>query len=128
MAVSEPIDNAALLAFVDESVRVLGDRAAGVFSFISQFLDAAKGKGFATLLGTTDEELFRDQPWELKDFASTFVTQPQPIVGSGNGGRTTLTNLDVIAMVRLAQWLQTSRNMDPTIGPQVAKVAVNPRV
>lgn len=122
------IDNPALLSFVNESVRPLADRAAGIFGVVAAFLDAAKGKGFATDLGTTDAELFRDTPWELQDFASLLVDgAPVPITGTDSGGRTLLTNVDAVAIIRLAQWLQTAKEADPGIGPQVAKVAVNPR-
>ena len=123
-----PIDDAALLKFVDESVRTLADKAAGVFGFVDAFLEAARGKGVAALLGTDDETLFRSTPWEQSDFAACLVGgEPVAITGSDDGGRTLLTNVDVLAMIRLAQWLKNAKAADPAIGPQVAKVAVNPR-
>ena len=123
-----PIDNAALLSFVNESVRPLADRTAGMFGVVDAFLDAAKGKGFAPVLGTDDATLFRSTPWEFSDFAACLVDgAPVPIVGSDSGGRTLLTNIDVLAMIRLAQWHKNAKATDPGIGPQVAKIAVNPR-
>ena len=127
MPVSTPIDSEQLRAFVDESVRPLADRAAGVFAGIAQFLDAVRGKGLSGLLGTNDETLFRQSPWEQSDFVATFTGSPQPIVGSDSNGRALLTNVDVIALIRLAVWLDESRKANPNIGPQVAKAAVNPR-
>ena len=123
-----PINDAALLKFVDESVRTLADKAAGVFGFVDAFLEAARGKGVASVLGTDDDTLFRATPWEVADFEACLVNgSPLGITGSDDGGRTLLTNIDVLAMVRLAQWLKNAKAADPTIGPQVAKVAVNPR-
>ena len=65
-----PIDNAALLAFVNESIRPVADRLAGLLPLPTAVLDACAGQGLAAILGTTDAELRRSQPWADSDYAA----------------------------------------------------------
>lgn len=120
-----PIDNPLLLTFVNESVRTLADRVAGLVGVPGPILDAAVGQGLPAVLGTTAEELLRGTPWTDDDYAA--LGAPQEIVGSGAGGRAPLTNFDVIAVLRVAAVLRYLIESNPALGPLLGKVAVNPR-
>ena len=122
------IDNLVLLKFCDESVRNVADKGAGIFALVDAFVAAAKGKGIAELIGTTDEELFRETPWQLQDFAALLVNgAPVPITGTDRDGRALLTNIDVAGIVRFVMFVKTAKDADPAIGVLLGKVAVNPR-
>lgn len=120
----EEIDNAALLAFVNETIRPVSDRLAGLLPLPTAVLDAVGGKSLAAVLGTTDAELNRAEPWADADYAAVAL---KAIAGSGNDARTTLTNHHVIGILRVMAALKQMAAANPTLGPLVAAVAVNPR-
>lgn len=119
-----PIDNQPLLAFTNDTVRPLGDRLAGLLPLLTTVPDAVVGQGLAAVLGTTDAELFRASPWTADDYAA--VT-PQAITGSDSGGRVQLTTHDVIGLLRVVAALGAMAAANPSLGPLVGKIAVNPR-
>lgn len=120
------IDNPLLLAFVNDTVRNLGDRLAGLLPVPVAVLNAVAGQGHSATLGTTDDKLFQTATWTADDY--TALGAPQPIAGSDASGRTLLTNYDVIGIVRVMVALKAMADANPALGPLVAKVAVNPRV
>jgi hypothetical protein len=119
------INNAVLTAFCDESVRNMGDLLAGLLDAPARVLDAAVGKGVPAILGTTAAALLRPESWEAADYAAVEL---RDIAGSGSGGRTTLTNHDVIALLRVLVVLKHLMGQNAQLGPLVRKIAVNPRV
>ena len=120
-----PIDNAVLLSFCNESVRPVADRLGGLLPLPVAVLDAAVGKGLCEVLGTTPTDLTRAQSWTDADY--TALGAPQPITGSDSGGRTLLTNHDVIGVLRVLAAVKAMIDANPARGPLVGKVAVNPR-
>lgn len=124
-----PIDNAVLTRFCDESLRPAADRLAGLLQFPGAVADAAVGQALPGLLGTTAEDLTRAEPWAVEDFvaAVTATGGEQDIVGSDAGGRTLLTTLDVLKLLRVIVWLRTAIAADPALSPLIYKFAVNPR-
>ena len=119
-----PIDNASLLAFVNESIRPVADRLAGLLPVPPAVLDACAGQGLAAALGTTDTELRRSQPWTDSDYAAIPV---QTITGSDSGGRTLLTNHHVIGILRVLAAVKSLADDNPALGPLLGATAVNPR-
>lgn len=129
MPVSAPIDNAELAEFFNDTLRPFCDRVQGLFRAADALLKTAQGRGSAAALGTTDADLFRSTPWTDADFAATFTGAPQPLLGTDGGGRTSgATNVEVLALLRLAQWAMNSAAADPGVLPLLAKFGPNPRV
>ena len=119
------IDNAPLLKFVNESIRPTADLLAGLLTVPTAVLDAVVGQGLAEVLGTTDAELRRAEPWDATDY--TAVGAAQGLTGSDSGARVALTNHDVIALLRVLVVVQAMIADNAALGPLVRKIAVNPR-
>ncbi len=119
-----PIDNPVLLTFCNETIRPTADRLGGLLPLLTSITDAVRGQGLAAVLGTTDAELFRTTPWDVADYAAI---PPQDITGSDGSNRTLLTNHDVIGLIRVIAALSAMRSANPSLGPLVGRIAVNPR-
>lgn len=118
------IDNALLLAFVNETIRPVGDRLAGLLPIPKAVLDALQGQGLAAVLGTSDAALRREQGWEQADYDAVPL---QAIAGSDAGGRALLTNHHVIAVIRALAAVKNLDDDNPALRIVLGAVAVNPR-
>ncbi len=118
------IDNPVLLSFVNESIRSVADRLSGLLPIPTAMIAAVEGKGLSAILGTTDEALLRAEPWTPDDYAKVEL---QAITGSDSGNRSPLTNHHVIGVIRVLANLEGMKAANPTLGPLLAAVAVNPR-
>lgn len=119
------IDNPQLLKFVDETVRPLADLLAGILETPTAYADALVGQGHAATLGTDDATLLRAEAWVDADYAA--LGAPQVVTGSDSGARTLLTNYDVVGLSRVVVVLKNLIAANPSLGPLVRKMAVNPR-
>lgn len=120
------ITHSGLTSFCNETLRPLADLLAGVLNTPTTVLNAVAGKDLAAVLGTTDAEINRAESWGPEDYAK--LGEPQVIADSDSGGRTELTNYDVVAILRVIVVLKLMMGANPQLGPLVAKFAVNPRV
>lgn len=118
-----PTDNALLLNFVNESVRPVADRLAGLLPLPDAILNACIGQGLCEVLGTTPEDLLAG-PWTDEMYQAVPV---DAIVGSDGGGRTLLTNHHVIGILRVLAAVKYLADSNPALGPLLGAVAVNPR-
>jgi hypothetical protein len=119
------IDNPVLLQFVNETVRMFGDRLAGLLPLVDQFVAAAKGKGIAEKLGTTTSLLFRAEEWTLQELGGV---ANEVITDSGSGGRQELTAHDVIiGVMRPIARLKALIDANPEMLIRLGRIAVNPR-
>lgn len=118
------IDHPDLLSFCNESIRTIFDNLATLVAFPDLAINTVIGKDLLTPLGAKASDLFRAEPWTNEDYAAIPV---EDISGSGNGGRTTLTNHDVIAALRVMIVLKGMMAQNPALGPLIGKIAVNPR-
>ena len=123
MPVGEPIDNPVLLNFVNESVRTVSDRLAGLLPLPDQIINSCVGQGLCKILGTTVEDLL-DGPWTDEMYAAIPV---RVITGSDSGGRVLLTNHHVIGILRSLAAVKYLADTNPALGPLLGAVAVNPR-
>lgn len=120
------IDNLTLLSFTNESIRNISDLLAGILSLPDEIINVVIGKNFATVLGTTNNKLLQAEPWTNQDYMD--LGAPEEILNSDSGGRTILTNYDIIGILRVLIVLQQMINANPSLKPLVYKIAVNPRV
>lgn len=123
-----PIDNPVLTTFCNESIRPIADRLAGLIHLPKQVIATMKGKGLIEVLGTDEAALLRNgllQPWSNEDYMA--LGAPQEITNSGDSSRPTLTNYDVIGLVRVLVTLQNMIDANPLLPSLVGKIAVNPR-
>lgn len=118
------IDNAPLLAFVNESIRPVADRLAALLPLPDAVLDACLGQGLVELLGTNATDLLQAAPWTDENYEAIPL---QSITGSDSGGRTLLTNHHVIGILRVLAVVKAMKSDNPALGPLVGAVAVNPR-
>jgi len=121
-----PIDNALLLNFINESLRPAGDRLAGLTPVPKMINDKGRADLIAEILGSTTSKLYRSQPWELADFAEIAAIS-QPITGSDSGGRSVITSLDCVKLIRILAFHEAIIAADPEAAVTIAKFAVNPR-
>ncbi len=119
------IDNPVLLKFTNETVRTTADLLAGLLTVPTAALDAVAGQNLAAVLGTTDAELLRAEPWDASDY--TALGAAQGITGTDSGARSLLTNHDVIAFLRVLVVVRQMIAANDQLGPLVRKIAVNPR-
>jgi len=117
--------NEVLLRFVNETIRPVADKLAGLLLVPDQILNTVLGQGIPESLGTTAKALLSAVPWTDADYA---VITPQEIVGSNSGGRVALTNHHVLGILRAVVALKGLAEANPSLGPLVGAVAVNPRV
>lgn len=118
------ITNANLLFFTNESIRTVADKLAGLLPLPEQILDAAVGRGFPTLLGTTNTALLQSTAWTDADYEAIPLAT---VTDSDSGGRVLLTNHDVIGVLRALVALKNMKAANPSLGPLLGRVAVNPR-
>lgn len=119
-----PIDNEVLTKFCDETMRPFADLMAALIQIPQPVLDAVAGKQLATLLGTDDATLFRQEAWTPTEYGA--VT-PDVIVGTDSGIRKILSNHEIIALLRVLVFLRNEMVANTQLGPLVMGVAVNPQ-
>lgn len=123
------IENPVLLGFLNESLRPAADRLAGLLTFPKAVISTAVGKGLIPVLGSDEATLTRPEEWTMTEYAAalTATSGEQSITGSDSGGRTLLSNLDALKMLRVIVWLNSAISADPALAPLIYKFAVNPR-
>ncbi len=120
-----PIDDAVLLNFVNETVRPLADRIAGITTLLDPIIGAVQGQGIGERLGTTSTLLTRAAEWTETEYGSF---APETITGTDSGGRQLLNAHHVAAVLRVAAFLKGEFDANPMLMQVLGAVAVNPRV
>ncbi len=118
------IDNSVALTFCNETLRPLADMLAGLIIVPAEIIATVKGKGLSTILGTDDITLLRQQAWTTDDYKAVSFGE---VIGSDSGGRTLCSNIDMLAILRVAIALDEMINADSNLKPLIAKWAVNPK-
>jgi hypothetical protein len=117
------INNPVGLTFCNETIRIFGDRLAGLMAVPDVILAAAIGKGIPEMMGTTSAKILQQTDWTADDWAAIPI---MTITGSDSGNRTLLTNVDVIKMLLVAAKLSMLSKAYPWLPPLIGNVAVNP--
>lgn len=120
------IDNELLLNFCNETLRPAGDVLAGLVGVPDMVLNAWKGKGLSDIVGFDQAVIDQADPATLEQFGAVFA-QIQDVTNSNSNGRTTLTTLDIFALLRVHRAIKKMIDDDPAFRPLIAKFAVNPR-
>lgn len=112
--------------FLNEQVRPLADRLAGLLPLPDAFVAMFDAKGIGTLLNIPPGLLTQAAPLVDADYA----TVSGDILDDGRAaeGITQLTARDVLAFFRIMRFLGAMLDSDPMVQQVAFKIAVNPRL
>jgi hypothetical protein len=115
--------NADTTRYVNEVIRPTADRVAGLMLLPKEVIDVFLAKDLAADLGFAESLVTREEPLELADYGA--IT---PAIIQSGDDRTAISNIEVLAFLRIIRFLGAALDADPAAKQLVRKIAVNPRV